>query len=67
MSQAADLVQSSTSLDATIKAAELLTDLVEHVEDATLYSFDDDSVLVVVGLRASSYDGIGAARQALAG
>jgi hypothetical protein len=67
MSQAADLLQSSTDLDATIKAAELLTDLVEDEDPATLYTFDDDSVLVVVGTQALAYDGISAARQALAG
>lgn len=67
MSQAADLVQSSTDLDATIKAAELLTDLVEHVDDATLYTLDDDSVLVVLGSQATAHDDIGAAHLALAG
>ncbi len=67
MSQAADLLQSSTDLDATIKAAELLTDLVEDLDEATLYSFDDDSVLVVVGGQATAYEGITDARQALAG
>jgi hypothetical protein len=67
MSQAAELLQSSTDLDATIKAAELLTDLVEDLEDATLYSFDDDSVLVVVGQQATAHADIAAARQALAG
>jgi len=65
MSQAADLVQSSTDLDAVIKAAELLTDLVEDEDGATLYTFDDDSVMLVVGAVATAHDDIAAARHVL--
>lgn len=67
MSQATDLLQDTTDLDATVKAAELMTDLVEHEGEATLYTFDDDSVLLVLGLQAAAHVDIAAARQAMGG
>lgn len=67
MSQAAALVLATPDADAATRAAELMTDLVEHEGEATLFTFDDDSVLVVDGARRLAYDGIGAARGALHG
>lgn len=65
MRQAAELVQSTPAVEAAVKAAELLTDLVEEEGEATLFTFDDDSVLVVLGDQMNAYDDIAAARQAL--
>lgn len=66
MRQAAELVQSTPAVEAAVKAAELLTDLVEEEGEATLFTFDDDSVMVVLGDQMKAYDNIAAARQALA-
>jgi len=65
MRQAAELVQSTPAVEAAVKAAELLTDLVEEEGEATLFTFDDDSVMVVQGDQMNAYDDIAAARQAL--
>jgi hypothetical protein len=65
MRQAAELVQSTPVVEAAVKAAELLTDLVEEEGEATLFTFDDDSVMVVLGDQMNAYDDIAAARQAL--
>ena len=65
MRQAAELVQSTPVVEAAVKAAELLTDLVEEEGEATLFTFEDDSVLVVLGDQMNAYDGIAAARKAL--
>jgi 3-oxoacyl-[acyl-carrier-protein] synthase III len=65
MRQAAELVQSTPAVEAAVKAAELLTDLVEEEGEATLFTFDDDSVMVVLGDQMNAYDDIAAARQAL--
>lgn len=66
MRQAAELVQSTPAVEAAVKAAELMTDLVEEEGEATLFTFDDDSVMVVLGDQMRAYDDISAARQALA-
>lgn len=65
MRQAAELVQSTPVVEAAVKAAELLTDLVEEEGEATLFTFEDDSVLVVLGDQMNAYDDIAAARKAL--
>lgn len=65
MRQAEALVQSQPAVDAAVRAAELLTDLVEHEGEATLFTFDDDSVMVVLGESATAYDDIATAREAL--
>lgn len=65
MRQAAELVQSTPVVEAAVKAAELLTDLVEEEGEATLFTFDDDSVMVVLGDQMNAYEDIAAARQAL--
>jgi hypothetical protein len=65
MRQAAELVQSTPVVEAAVKAAELLTDLVEEEGEATLFTFDDDSVMVVLGDQLNAYEDIAAARQAL--
>lgn len=65
MSQAATLLQSTPEADAATRAAELLTDLVEHAGEATLFTFDDDSVLVVEAQRLTAFDDIAAARGSL--
>ena len=65
MSQATELVQSTPVVEAAVKAAELLTDLVEEEGEATLFTFDDDSVMVVLGDQMNAYDDIAAARKAL--
>lgn len=67
MSQAATLLQTTPEADAATRVAELLTDLVEHAGEATLFTFDDDSVLVVDGPQMAAYDDITAARSALGG
>jgi len=67
MSQAADLIHATPDPDAATRLAELMTDLVEHEGEATLFTFDDDSVLVVDGPRMLAYDGIATARGALGG
>lgn len=67
MSQAADLIHATPDPDAATRAAELLTDLVEHEGEATLFTFDDNSVLVVDGHRMLAFADIGTARGALAG
>ena len=67
MSQAADLLQTTPDADAATRAAEFLTDLVEHEGEATLFTFEDDSVLVVNGARMSAFDDIGAALAELKG
>lgn len=67
MRQAAELLQSVAGVDAAVKAAELMTDLVEHENEATLFTFDDDSVLLVLGQQMTAHDDIGAARAALGG
>ena len=67
MSQAADLILATPDADAATRAAELMTDLVEHEGEATLFTFDDDSVLVVDGARLLAYADIGTARGALGG
>ena len=60
MRQAAELLQSVAGVDAAVKAAELMTDLVEHENEATLFTFDDDSVLLVLGQQMTAHDDIGA-------
>ncbi len=65
MSQATELVQSTPVVEAAVKAAELLTDLVEEEGEATLFTFEDDSVMVVLGDQMNAYDDIAAARKAL--
>jgi hypothetical protein len=65
MSQAADLIHTTPDPDAATRVAELMTDLVEHEGEATLFTFDDDSVLVVDGPQMLAYADIGAARVAL--
>jgi hypothetical protein len=67
MSQAAELLSTTPDADAATRAAELMTDLVEHEGEATLFTFDDDSVLVVEGPQLQAYADIGAARGALGG
>ncbi len=65
MKQAEELVQSKPVVDAAVRAAELLTDLVEEEGEATLFTFDDDSVMVVRDGQMSAYNDIASARQAL--
>lgn len=65
MSQALALVQTQVAADAAVRAAELLTDLVEEEGEATLFTFDDDSVMVVLAGQMCAYDDIAAARRAL--
>ncbi len=65
MRQADELVQSKPVVDAAVRAAELLTDLVEEEGEATLFTFDDDSVMVVIGETMTAYADIASARQAL--
>lgn len=65
MSQADDILQAAADVDAATRAAELETDLVEHEGAATLFTFEDDSVLVVLDERLSVYADIAAARHAL--
>ncbi len=67
MSQAADLIHATPDADAATRAAELMTDLVEHEGEATIFTFDDDSVLVVDGPQLLAYADIGSARGALGG
>jgi len=67
MSQAAELLSTTPDADAAMRAAEYLTDLVEHEGEATLFTFDDDSVLVVEGVQLVAYADIGTARGALGG
>ncbi|MDP2004758.1 MAG: hypothetical protein Q8K45_03710 [Rubrivivax sp.] len=67
MSQATDLIRTTPDIDAATRAAELLTDLVEHEGEATLFTFDDDSVLVIDGVQLQAFDDIGAALGALQG
>ena len=42
-----------------------MTDLVEHEGEATLFTFDDDSVLVVEGPQLAAFDDINRARGSL--
>ncbi|HRD97071.1 MAG: hypothetical protein JNK55_22190 [Rubrivivax sp.] len=65
MRQADELVQSKPVVDAAVRAAELLTDLVEEEGEATLFTFDDDSVMVVLGETMTAYADIASARKAL--
>jgi 3-oxoacyl-[acyl-carrier-protein] synthase III len=65
MRQADELVQSKPVVDAAVRAAELLTDLVEEEGEATLFTFDDDSVMVVLGDTMTAYADIASARKAL--
>ena len=65
MKQAEELVQSKPVVDAAVRAAALLTDLVEEEGEATLFTFDDDSVMVVGDGQMSAYNDIASARQAL--
>lgn len=65
MSQADDIVQAAADVDAATRAAELATDLVEHEGEATVFTFEDDSVLVVLDDRLDVYADIGAALKAL--
>jgi hypothetical protein len=67
MSQAADLIRTQPDLDAATRAAELMTDLVEHEGEATLFTFDDDSVLLIDGPQLQAFDDITAALGALNG
>ncbi len=65
MKQAEALVQTKPAVDAAVRAAERMTDLVEHEGEATLFTFDDDSVMVVLGETATAYEDITTARKAL--
>ncbi|MBK6471940.1 MAG: hypothetical protein IPF94_14825 [Betaproteobacteria bacterium] len=65
MSQAADLIHATPDPDAATRVAELMTDLVEHEGEATLFTFDDDSVLVVEGPQLAAFDDINRARGSL--
>ncbi|MDO9074480.1 MAG: hypothetical protein Q7U73_14560 [Rubrivivax sp.] len=67
MSQAADLILATPDPDAATRLAELMTDLVEHEGEATLFTFEDNSVLVVEGAQLLAYADIGAARGARGG
>ncbi len=67
MSQAAQLLSTTPDADAAMRAAEYLTDLVEHEGEATLFTFDDDSVLIIEGPQLTAFDDIGAALGALKG
>ena len=42
-----------------------MTDLVEEEGEASLFTFDDDSVMVVRDCQMSAYNDIASARQAL--
>jgi hypothetical protein len=65
MSQAEDILKTSANADAAARTAEILTDLVDDVLDAMLYSFDDNSVLLVRGTEVTAFDDIDAARKSI--
>lgn len=65
MSQASEIAATAADADAATRTAELLTDLVEDEADAMLYTFEDDSVLVIRDARWMDYEDIDAARKAL--
>ncbi len=65
MTQATHILQNGGDADAVTRAAEFLTDLVEDEGEAMLYTFDDDSVLVICGERMACFDDILAAKGSL--
>lgn len=67
MTQATEISRAAATVDAATRAAELATDLVEDEREATLYTFDDDSVLVIREQEVSAFADIAAARAALGG
>lgn len=67
MTTAAELMHSSNNAtDADERAQEMAVNIDQDWEnEATLYTFDDDSVLVVNGPQLNAYDDIDAARERL--
>ena len=65
MSQAQDILRNAADADAAARVAEVQTDLVDDEPDAMLYTFDDDSVLVICGLKVTAFDDIDAARRSI--
>ena len=68
MSNATEIMYSANNADAAIAAAEAFDNVVVDQDweaEATLYTFDDDSVLVVSGPQVNAYSNITAARDAL--
>ena len=67
MSNATEIMYSAINAHAAIAAAEAFANVVDQdwEAEATLYTFDDDSVLVVSGPQVNAYSNITAARDAL--
>ena len=67
MTTATDLMMSSNNANSAEAAAQTLTDKVDQdsEHEATLYTFDDASVLVISGSQLNAYDDIDSAKAAL--
>ena len=68
MSNATEIMYSSNNANAAIAAAEAFANVVVDQDweaEATLYTFDDDSVLVVSGPQINAYADLAEARAAL--
>jgi hypothetical protein len=67
MTQAAEILHSSNNASGAMKTAEELTNQIDQdwEHEATLYTFEDGSVLVVSGPQLNAYDSMPDAREAL--
>jgi hypothetical protein len=69
MTQATEIMYSASNADAACKMAEEMTNIVDQNWEceATLYTFTDESVLVVTGCQLNAFDNMAAALQDLNG
>lgn len=68
MTQATDILNISANANDADERAQAVTDKLEQdwEHEATIYTFDDASVLVISGPQLNAYADIAAAREALA-
>ena len=66
MTQSTDILNISTNANDADKRAQAVTEKLDQdwEHEATLYTFDDESVLVVSGGQLNAYEDIDAAREA---
>ena len=67
MTTATEIMSISRNANDADQRAQALTDKIEQdwSNEATLYTFDDESVLVVSGPQVNAYPGMEAAREAI--
>ena len=67
MTTATDILTGANSASAADTAAQTLTDAIDQdwEHEATLYTFDDESVLVISGPQVNAYPDMGSATAAL--